>query len=74
MIANLIFKPINPDYSALTENVWRIFKFLSLKLMIESELLSIRIILVRVTLKIIQENYYYRLFWKLILELINLKI
>ena len=47
-------KPINADYSALNE---KIIMLLNLKLMIESELLSIRIFLVKVTLKIGQEKY-----------------
>ena len=43
--------------------------------MVELELLSIRIFLVKVTLKIGQENYLLSiLFWKLILGLMNLKI
>ena len=50
-------KPINTDYSALTEKSRRILKPRSLKLMIESELLSIRILLVKVILKINQEKY-----------------
>ena len=52
-----------------------ILKLLSLKLMIESESLSIRIFLVKITLKIGQEQYFLSiLFWKLILTLIKLKI
>ena len=52
-----------------------ILKLLSLKLMIESESLSIRIFLVKITLKIGQEYYFLSiLFWKLILTLIKLKI
>ena len=50
-------KAINADYSVLTKNVRRIPKLLSLKLMMESELLSIRICLIKVTLKIVQEKY-----------------
>ena len=42
--------PINADYSALTEKLRRILKLLNLKLMIESELLSIRLFLVKFTL------------------------
>ena len=43
--------------------------------MVELELLSIRIFLVKVTLKIGQENYLLSiLFWKLIVGLMNLKI
>ena len=48
-------KPINADYSALTEKLKRILKFLNLKLMIESESQSICLFLVKVTLKIGQE-------------------
>ena len=52
-----------------------ILKLLSFKLMIESESLSIRIFLVKITLKIGQEYYFLSiLFWKLILTLIKLKI
>ena len=47
---------INPDYSALTEKSLQILKLLTLKLMIELELLSIRIFLVKVTLKICREK------------------
>ena len=50
-------KAINADYSVLTKNVRRILKLLSLKLMMESELLSIRICLIKVALKIVQEKY-----------------
>ena len=39
-------KPINADYSALTEKLREILKLLSLKLMIESELQSTKIFLV----------------------------
>ena len=57
-------KPVNVYYSALT-----------LKWMIEIELPSIKIILVKVTRKIGQEKYLLLiLFWKLILGLIKLKI
>ena len=65
-------KPINADYSALTE---KIIKLLNLKLMIRLELLGIRIYLVKVTLNIGQEKYFLLiLFLKLALGLINLKI
>ena len=47
---------INADSSTLTEKSMRILKLLSLKLMIELELLSIRIFLVKVTLKIRREK------------------
>ena len=50
-------KPINADYSALTEKIETNFKLVNLKLVIESELLSIRIFLVNVTLKSDQEKY-----------------
>ena len=53
----------------------RVLKLLNLKLMLESELLSIKIFLAKVTLKIGQEKWSLLiLFWKLILELIKLKI
>ena len=45
-------KPINADYSALTEKLKRIIKLLNLKLMIELELLSTILFLVKITLKI----------------------
>ena len=48
---------INTDYSALTEKTRAILKHLSLKLMIVSELLSIRIFLVNVILKNDQDIY-----------------
>ena len=48
-------KPINADYSALTE---KIIKLLNLKLMIQLELLGTRIYLVKVTLNIGQEKYF----------------
>ena len=53
----------------------RILKPLSLKLMIELELLSIRIFLVKVPLKIRREKYLLSiLFRKLVLGLIKFKI
>ena len=69
-------KPINADYSALTEKNWnKTMKLLNKKLMIESKSKSIRIFLVKVTLKIGQEKYLLLiLFWKLILGHVNLKI
>ena len=45
-------RPINADYSALTEKLRQILKLISLKGMIESELLSTKILSVKVTLKI----------------------
>ena len=52
-------KTFNSDYSAFTEKSETNFKssYLTLKLIIESELLSIGIILVKVALKISQEKY-----------------
>ena len=47
----------NADSSALTEKMRPILKLLSLNLMIDSELQSIRIFLIKVTLKIGQEKY-----------------
>ena len=47
---------VNADYSALTERSIQILKLLFLKLMIELELLSIRIFLVKVALKIRREK------------------
>ena len=50
-------KPINTDYSSLTEKIGTIPKAPKFKVKIESELLSIRIFLVNVNLKIGQEKY-----------------
>ena len=49
-------KPIDADHCALADKIERILK-LNLKLVIESGLLSIRTLLVKVTLKIVQEKY-----------------
>ena len=49
--------PINADYSDLSKKLRRILKLIDLKLVIESELLSIRISLVKVTLKTGQDKY-----------------
>ena len=48
---------INADYCTVTEKVETNPKVVKLKLMIESELLSIRIFLIKVTLKFGQEKY-----------------
>ena len=67
-------KPINAGYSILNEKL-RLTKLLSLMLMMESELLSITILLVKAILKIDQEKYLLQiLFWNLIRVLITLKI
>ena len=50
-------KSINVDYSALTEKTETNLKILSLKFIRELKLISIKIFLVKVTLKIAQENY-----------------
>ena len=57
-IINIIIDKIfnDADYSALTK-LSQILKFLNLKLVIESELLSIKIFLVKVTLEIVREKY-----------------
>ena len=66
-------KPVNADYSALTEKLRQILKLSNSKLIIESELLSTRIFLVRMTLKTGQKKYLLLiLFWELILELMKL--
>ena len=59
IIISLIKKTFHADYSDFTEKNETNFKssYLTLKLMIESELLSIGIILVKVALKISQEKY-----------------
>ena len=44
--------PLNPVYSALTEKMRPILKLLCWKLMKDSELLSIRLFLVKISLKI----------------------
>ena len=50
-------KPINADYSALTEKIETNSKAPKFKVMIESELLSIKTFLVKVILKIGQDKY-----------------
>ena len=50
-------KPIGANYSVFTEKSNRVIKFLNLKLVIESVLLSTRIFLANVTLIIVQEKY-----------------
>ena len=68
-------KPINADYSALTEKIETSSKASKFQINIESELLSGKIFLVKVKLKIGQEKYLLLiLFWKLILGLRKLKI
>ena len=70
-------KTINVDYSASTE---KILKLLTLKSVIELEWLSIKIFLVKVTLKIGQEKYLLSILLsvdfevQLIVGLIKLKI
>ena len=65
-------KPINADYSALTEKIEKAPK---LKVNDRVRLLSTRVFLVKVTLKVGQEKYLLLiLFWKLILALIKLKL
>ena len=43
-------KPIDADYSALTKKSKQIIKLLDLKLIVESELISIKMLSVKVTL------------------------
>ena len=50
-------KPNDADYSALAEDIERNPKSPKFKLVIESELLSTKIFLVKVTLKIGQKKY-----------------
>ena len=52
-------KPSKADYSILTRTIETNPKAPKFRLMIESGLLSIKIFLVKVTLKIGQEKYYY---------------
>ena len=49
---SIVKKSIDADYFALTEKMNRLIKLLNLKLVIESELLSIRIFLAKITPKI----------------------
>ena len=68
-------KPINIDYLAWTEKIETNTKTLIPKRKIDWEFLNIRIFLVKVVIKIGQEKYLLSiLFWKLILQLIKLKI
>ena len=68
-------KPINGDYSPLIEKLRRLLKLQSLKLTIEPYFLSVRIFLVKVTLKIGQEKHLLSILcWKLILGLIKSNI
>ena len=72
---HFIKKPMNGGYLALTERIETNSKAPNLKLIIKSELVSIRIFLLNVTLKIGQGKFVLLiLFWKLILGLINLNI
>ena len=57
-------KPINADYSALTEKIETSSKASKFQINIESELLSVRIFLVKVKLKIGQKNIYYWFFFE----------
>ena len=58
-----------------TKKFRQILKLLSLELVIETELLSVGILLVNVTLKIGQEKYLLSILrWKLVLGCIKLKI
>ena len=68
-------KPINIDYLAWTEKIETNTKTLIPKRKIDWEFLNIRIFLVKVVIKIGQEKFLLPiLFWKLILQLIKLKI
>ena len=68
-------KPIKADYLLWLKKLRHILKLLTLKLLIESKLLSIRILLRKVTLKIGQEKYLLsNLFLKLIHGNIRSKI
>ena len=69
-------KPIDADYPALSKEVeLQVTKQLSLKLVIESELLSTKIFLAKVALKIGQNKYLWLILcWKLIVGLVKLKI
>ena len=77
---NTYYHSINKNLLMLIILFWlkklsRILRLLRLKLMIESNLLSIRTFLAKVPLKNGQEKYFSSiLFWKLILILIKLRI
>ena len=67
-------KYIDADFSALTEEIESSYKAPKFKMVIESELPSIKIISANVTLKISQEKYSLSILcWKLILGRIKLK-
>ena len=51
-------KPFHADYSALSKEIESSYKSPKFKLVIESELLSIKIFLAKVTLKIGQKKYF----------------
>ena len=71
---NTYYHSINKNLLKLIVLLWpkilkRIPKLVILKIMIESELLSIKIFLVKVTLKIAQEKYLLSILsWKLMLR------
>ena len=68
-------KFIHSDYSALLRNLNRVIKLLSLKLVIESGLLSIKIFWAKVMLKSgPKKNLWFILWWKLIFGCVKLKI
>ena len=68
-------RPINADYSALTEKIETNPKVRKLKFNGRVRITKYKNILVKVTLKIAQEKYLLLiLFWKLILRRTKLKI
>ena len=68
-------RPINADYSVLTEKIETNPKVRKLKFKDRVRITKYKNILVKVTLKIAQEKYLLLiLFWKLILRLTKLKI
>ena len=68
-------RPINADYSVLTEKIETNPKVRKLKFNGRVRITKYKNILVKVTLKIAQEKYLLLiLFWKLILRLTKLKI
>ena len=72
-MVQLIKKLTNADYVALTEEIERIIKLLNV--VMEPVLLSIRMLLVKVTQKIGRKKYLWLIVcWKQILGLIKLNI
>ena len=52
-------EPIDADYSGLLKKIRQILKLLDFKLVVESGLLSIRIMFAKITLKKGQDKYFF---------------